>query len=192
MCTYTHKELYLRFNNHLLMNYIDIILGILLLWGLIKGFNKGLFSSLASLVALIVGIYIAVHFSHIVGRYLEQYVNWQEGAMKLVAFAITFIIVVILVSLAGKILTKIADYAALGILNKLLGGAFGVLKMAFIASVIIIFIDALNRNITIIKEETLNSSLLYTPVRKLAPMILPGILKEEDLKKTEEETETQI
>ncbi len=185
MCTYTQKELYLRFNNHLLMNYIDIILGILLLWGLIKGFSKGLFSSLASLVALIVGIYIAVHFSHIVGGYLQQYVNWQEGAMKLIAFAITFIVVVILVSLAGKILTKIADYAALGILNKLLGGAFGVLKMAFIASVIIIFIDALNRNITIIKEETLNSSVLYTPVRKLAPMILPDILKNVDKKEQE-------
>ncbi len=182
-CTYTQKELYLRFNNYSLMNYIDIILGILLLWGLIKGFSKGLFSSLASLVALIVGIYIAVHFSHIAGGYLEQYVNWEEGAMKLVAFAVTFIVVVILVSLAGKILTKIADYAALGILNKILGGVFGVLKMAFIASVIIIFVDAINRNITILKEETLNSSVLYTPVRKLAPMILPSILKEEDSKK---------
>ncbi|WP_109436109.1 MULTISPECIES: CvpA family protein [Aquimarina] len=159
------------------MNYIDIILGILLLWGLIKGLSKGLFASLASLVALIVGIYIAVHFSHIIGGYLGQYVDWQEGAMKLVAFALTFILVVILVSLAGKILTKIADYAALGILNKILGAAFGVLKMAFISSVIIIFIDAINRNITIIKEETINSSYLYKPVRKLAPMVLPSILK---------------
>lgn len=192
-CTYTQKELYLRFNNYSLMNYIDIILGILLLWGLIKGFSKGLFSSLASLVALIVGIYIAVHFSHIAGGYLEHYVNWQEGAMKLVAFAVTFIVVVILVSLAGKILTKIADYAALGILNKILGGAFGVLKMAFIASVIIIFIDAINRNITIIKEETLNSSVLYTPVRELAPMILPSILKEEDSNDSEDsKKDTQI
>ncbi len=161
------------------MNYIDIILGVLLLWGLIKGFSKGLFSSLASLIALVVGIYIAVHFSHITGAYLEQYVDWQEGVVKLIAFAITFILIIILVSLAGKILTKIADYAALGILNKILGGAFGILKMAFIASVIIIFVEAVNRNITIIKEETLNSSLLYDPVRKLAPMILPNVLKQD-------------
>ncbi|WP_108869445.1 CvpA family protein [Aquimarina aquimarini] len=169
------------------MNYIDIILGIFLLWGLIKGFSKGFFSSLASLVALVVGIYIAVHFSHISGEYLEQYVDWQQGTTKLVAFALTFIIVVILVSLAGKILTKVADYAALGILNKILGGAFGVLKMAFIASVIIIFIDALNRNITIIKEDTLNSSLLYPPIRKLAPSVLPSILKKEGTNASENE-----
>jgi len=150
------------------MNYIDIILGILLLWGMIKGLSKGLFASLASLVALIVGIYIAVHFSNIAGGYLQEYVDWSDGAMKLVAFALTFILVVIIVSLAGKLLTKIADYAALGILNKILGGAFGILKMAFIASVILIFVDAINRNITLIKQETLNSSILYEPVRKIA------------------------
>ncbi|MFD2563706.1 CvpA family protein [Aquimarina rubra] len=161
------------------MNYIDIILGILLLWGLIKGFSKGLFVSLASLVALIAGIYIAVHFSHLVGGYLEQYVNWGDGAMKLTAFAITFIIVVILISLAGKLLTKIADFASLGVLNKLLGAAFGVLKFAFIASVVIIFIDAGNRSLGIIKQETLDSSILYSPVKKLAPMVLPNILKSE-------------
>ncbi|AXT61735.1 CvpA family protein [Aquimarina sp. AD10] len=160
------------------MNYIDIILGILLLWGLINGFSKGLFSSLASLVALVVGIYIAVHFSHIIGEYLQQYVDWPDGAMKLTAFALTFILVVVLVSLAGKLLTKIADYAALGVLNKILGAAFGVLKFAFIASVVIIFFEAINRNITLIKADTLNTSILYTPVRKLAPMVLPTVLKE--------------
>ncbi len=160
------------------MNYIDIILGILLLWGLVKGLSKGLLVSLASLVALVTAIYIAVHFSHLIGGLLQRFVTWPEGAMKLLAFAFTFILVVILVSLAGKLLTKIADYAALGILNKILGGAFGILKMAFIASVIIIFIDALNRNITIVKEETLNSSMLYNPVRKIAPAVLPNILKD--------------
>ncbi|TPN84055.1 CvpA family protein [Aquimarina algicola] len=162
------------------MNYIDIILGILLLWGLIKGLSKGFFASLASLVALVVGIYIAVHFSHIVGEYLKQYVDWQENALKLAAFALTFILVVIGISLAGKLLTKIADYAALGIVNKILGGLFGLLKVAFIASVIIIFIDAINRNITIIKKETLQSSILYGPVSKLAPMVLPNIIFQED------------
>ncbi|WP_108802783.1 CvpA family protein [Aquimarina sp. Aq107] len=166
------------------MNYIDIILGILLLWGLIKGFSKGLFVSLASLVALVAGIYISVHFSHLIGGYLEKYVNWGDGALKLTAFAITFIGVVILISLAGKLLTKIADFASLGILNKLLGAAFGVLKFAFIASVIIIFVDAANRSLNLIKQETLDSSILYAPVKKIAPTVLPNILrdttKEED------------
>ncbi|MFC5047628.1 CvpA family protein [Aquimarina hainanensis] len=160
------------------MNYIDIILGVLLLWGVIRGLNKGLFVSLASLVALIAGIYIAIHFSHHIGAYLKQYVDWQENILKLTAFAITFIAVVLLVSLAGKILTKIADFASLGILNKLLGGLFGLLKVAFIISVILMFLDAGNKVIPIVKQETLQSSILYTPVRKFAPSLLPDILKE--------------
>ena len=160
------------------MNYLDIILGILLLWGLVRGLMKGLFVSLASLIALIAGIYIAVHFSHIVGDYLKQYVDWQENVIKLSGFALTFILVVIGISLLGRILTKIADYAALGILNKLLGAVFGLLKFAFIASVILMFVDAINDKITFIDKETKDESLLYEPVRKLAPMILPTILKE--------------
>ena len=168
------------------MNYLDIILGILLLWGLVRGLMKGLFVSLASLIALIAGIYIAVHFSHIVGDYLKQYVDWQENAIKLSAFAITFILVVIGISLLGRILTKIADYAALGILNKLLGAVFGLLKFAFIASVILIFVDVINDKITFIDKETKDESLLYEPVRKLAPMILPTILKEVPSDSTEE------
>ncbi len=160
------------------MNYIDIILAILLLWGLIHGLRKGLFASIASMVALIAGIYIAVHFSHIMGDFIGKYVDWGEGAMRLTAFAITFIVVIILVSLAGKLLTKIADFASLGILNKLLGAAFGVLKFAFIASVVIMLLDAGNRTLNIIKQETLDASLLYAPVQKLAPMVLPKILKD--------------
>lgn len=161
------------------MNYLDIILGILLLWGLIKGFSKGLFVSLASLVALVAGIYVTVHFSDLVGTYLAQYVDWGDNVIKLTAFALTFIGVVILISLSGKILTKIADFASLGILNKLLGAAFGVLKFAFISSVVIIFVDAANRSLHLIKRETLESSILYTPVKKIAPMILPTILKDQ-------------
>ena len=161
------------------MNYIDIILGIPLLWGLIRGFSKGLFVSLASLVGLVAGIYITVHFSGLVGDYLSQYVNWSDTTITLTAFAITFIVVVILISLAGKLLTKIADFASLGILNKLLGATFGVLKFAFIASVVIIFVDAANRSLNIIEQETLDTSILYTPVKKIAPMILPTISQDD-------------
>lgn len=162
------------------MNFVDIILGILLLWGLIRGLSKGLFVSLASLIALIAGIYFAVHFSHIAGDYLSKSVSWGEGTLGLVAFAITFIIVVVGISLAGKLLTKIADFAALGIVNKLLGGLFGALKMAFITSVIFMFIDGLNQKIELIKRETLAQSILYEPVRMLAPTILPKILNKEN------------
>ena len=46
-----------------LMTGIDLILGGILLYGLIKGLWKGLFIELASLVSLLLGIYLAIKFS---------------------------------------------------------------------------------------------------------------------------------
>ncbi|WP_459210341.1 CvpA family protein [Aquimarina rhabdastrellae] len=160
------------------MNYIDIILGILLLWGLIRGVSKGLLVSLASLLALIAGVYFAVHFSHIVADYLSNHVQWNENTLKLSAFAITFIIVVIGITLIGKILTKIADFAALGILNKLLGGVFGVLKIAFILSAFMMLFDAGNKHLEIIPQDTIDESMLYPHIQVIAPAILPNIIEE--------------
>ncbi|WP_378185975.1 CvpA family protein [Aquimarina sp. W85] len=165
------------------MGYIDIILGILLTWGLIRGFSKGLIVSLTSLIALIAGIYIAIHFSHFVGSYLEHYVSWDTGVTQLLSFAITFLLVVLSVALLGKVLTKIANAIALGIINKLLGGAFGILKMAFIASVIIMLIDAGNNTFNFIDQDTLDNSILYKPVQAIAPAILPEIMKKASVTK---------
>jgi len=50
------------------------------------------------------------------------------------------------------------------------------------------FVDAVNQKVTFIKQETLDTSILYKPVRKLAPTILPNILKDtDDTNPTEEE-----
>ena len=48
------------------------------------------------------------------------------------------VIIVLAISLAGKALTKLADFAALGLLNKLLGGVFGGLKIGLILSILLI------------------------------------------------------
>jgi len=75
-------------------------------------------------------------------------------------------------------LTKIAAFAALGIVNKLLGAVFGLVKSAFIVSVIIMFFKATNERIELVEVETLETSILYKPVEKIAPIVLPSIIKE--------------
>lgn len=160
------------------MNTVDIILAVILLFGLIRGFFRGFFAELASLIAFIAGIYAAVYFSHILSDFLSERVTWNIQFVNLIAFAITFILVVFLISLAGKFLTKVANLAMLGILNKLIGAVFGLLKVAFITSVIIMFFNATQEEINLVEEETLENSVLYGPVRVLAPTILPSILRE--------------
>jgi len=162
------------------MAVIDIILAALLLFGFVRGLMKGLFVELASLVSLIAGVYGAIHFSYFVGDFLKDSVDWDEKYIAIVAFAVTFIVIVIVISLLGKLFTKIADFASLGILNKLLGGVFGALKVGLILSVLLIVFDKLNSTIPFVNKETTEDSILYKPVKGLAPMIFPNFLKVEE------------
>ncbi len=167
------------------MNIIDILLGSLLLFGLVRGLMKGLFVEVASLVALIAGIYGAIHFSSFVAEFLMERVEWSEQTINLTAFAITFVIIVIAISLAGKALTKLADFAALGFLNKLLGALFGVLKVGLILSVGLMVLSKMNKTIPFIEDDDVKDSMLFEPVKSLAPMIFPIIIKS-DLEEKEE------
>ena len=162
------------------MAVIDIVLGALILFGLIRGLMKGLFVEVASLVALIAGIYGAIHFSNFAAEFLMERVEWNEKTINITAFAITFVIIVLAISLAGKALTKLADFAALGFLNKLLGGVFGGLKIALILSIVLMIFTKLNKTIPFVSDDELESSVLYEPVKSLAPMILPSLLDSED------------
>ncbi|MEX6626945.1 CvpA family protein [Tenacibaculum salmonis] len=165
------------------MNTFDIIIATLLLFGFVRGIMKGLFVEVASLVALIAGVYGAMHFSYFISDWLKDSVTWDEKYVSLTAFAATFVIIIIVIALLGKVLTKIADFASLGILNKILGGVFGALKIGLILSVAFIFFGKMNDTLPFVKQENLDESILYKPVKKIAPMIFPSIIKDD---KTEE------
>ena len=168
------------------MTILDIILAALLCIGLVRGFLKGFFVEVASLIALIAGIYGAIHFSYYVADLLMDHVEWNEKTINITAFAITFIIIVLLVALAGKALTKLANFAALGFLNKLLGGVFGLLKIGLILSILLIIFEKMNNTITFVDEEHTRDSILYKPVKSLAPLLFPTIIKADSEDKTDE------
>lgn len=166
------------------MGVLDIILGSLILFGLIRGFIKGLFVEIASLLALVAGVLGAIHFSNFAADFLQNKTQWDEKTINITAFAITFVIIVLAISLAGKALTKLANFASLGILNKILGGVFGALKISLILSVVLVVFDKMNKTLPFVDEETINSSILYKPVKSLIPTLFPNIIESE--KKYEE------
>jgi len=158
------------------MNTVDIILAVLLIFGFVRGLMKGLFVEVASLVALIAGVYGAIHFSYFVANYLTEHVSWEERYITIVSFAITFAVIVFVIALLGKIFTKIADFAALGVVNTILGGVFGVLKIGLILSIALIIFDKLNSTLPFTSKEATEASILYQPIRDLAPTLFPDFL----------------
>ena len=162
------------------MNFIDIVLGILLIWGLYKGFKNGLFVELASLIALIAGIYGAIHFSYIAGDYMSQQMSWDIKYIKITSFLITFIAIVIGVHFAGKLLTKVADFAMLGLLNKIAGGVFGALKVAIILGALLIFFEKATASFDFVNEETQTDSIFYEPVRDIGAFVFSLVFQKNE------------
>lgn len=159
------------------MNFLDIVLGLLLLWGLWKGLSNGLLIEVASIIALIAGIYGAIHFSYIAGNYLSERMDWDEKFINIAALILTFILIVLAVHILGKILTRIIDFAMLGILNKLAGAIFGIFKVAVILGALLVFMERLNTNFNFPSEELKTESILYTPLVDIGAFIFDNVLK---------------
>lgn len=155
------------------MNWLDIVLAIPLLWFLYKGFRNGLIIELASLAALVLGIYVALHFSFYVEGYLLENFEIDDKYLYIISFAITFIIVALLVYLVGKIIHKVISIVALGFLNRLAGGVFGLLKAALVLSVVLYFINGFDDSL--IKADVKENSVLYDPVESIVPFIIPRL-----------------
>ncbi len=166
------------------MGFLDIVLGVLLAFALYKGIRNGLFVELASLVSLLAGIYFAIKFSSFIKEILAGFVKWNPNTIQVIAFILTFILVVIGISFLGKFLTGIADFAFLGWLNKLGGGFFRVLKTILIIGIVFKVFEKINYHNFLAKKETLDKSLFYNPIQKTAGFMYPSIENwYDDLKK---------
>lgn len=159
------------------MNTIDIILGIILIFGTVNGFMKGLFIEVTTLVGLVLGVYGAIHFSYFLGDFLKDSVSWDESMIQVVAFAGTFLIILIALVMLGKAMTKIAETIALGFFNKLVGAIFGFLKYALILSIVLIVYDEINASLRFLEKEKVKKSVLYEPVKNFAPAIFPNLVR---------------
>jgi membrane protein required for colicin V production len=150
------------------MGIIDIVLGVLIAYGIFKGIRNGLIVELASLVSFFVGIYIAVKFSNIVGVFIGD-----SKTAKIFAFILTFILVVVGIFLLAKIVSKVASALFLGIINRIGGAIFGGLKTALILGVILSLFQKINLNDALVSKETQENSVFFSPILKTSEYMLP-------------------
>ncbi|MFT7351431.1 MAG: membrane protein required for colicin V production [Flavobacterium sp.] len=150
------------------MGMIDIVLGVLLALGIFKGIKNGLIVEFASLISFFAGIYIAVKFSNVVGAFIGD-----SKTAKVFAFILTFILVVVGIFFLAKILSKVASALFLGILNRIGGAVFGVLKTALVLGVILSLFQKINLNDALISKETQENSLFFNPILKTSEYMLP-------------------
>ena len=155
------------------MNYLDAVLAIPLLLGLYKGVTRGIVKELSSLLALVLGIYGAVHFADISAPYLKEHLSIDSSFLKLASFAVTFVLIAMLVRLLGAMLNKVIKMVALGFVSRLLGAIFGVLKAAFVLSALLLIFNTADYYLELVPKKQKKESLLYAPISSLVPSIVP-------------------
>jgi membrane protein required for colicin V production len=84
-------------------------------------------------------------------------------------------VIVILVHIVGSVVSNLVDSAGLGILNKLGGMVFGLLRAILFLSIVLIVFDKIDNDVQIIPEKTKEGSSMYEPIKNVAPSIFPFI-----------------
>lgn len=159
------------------MNFIDIIICIPLVWGLYKGFSKGLIVEAATVLAFGLGVWGGIHFSDFLCHFLESKFGWSSQYLPIISFALVFLGIIVLVFFVAKLVTRATDSMALSALNKLGGAVFGALKFALMMSVLIFMMDSVEESYPMISLKTKEESLLYKPLGKVAPTLIPSLNK---------------
>jgi len=155
------------------MSFVDIILVVIFIFAGFQGYRKGFIGQLAGLAGLLLGIWGGIKFSDYTAGLLKEYLHMHTEYLPLISFAVTFFVILFAVHFIGKIVEGIFDMAFLGFANSILGVVFGVLKMAFILSVILVIIEKADTKVNVLPSNLAEKSLFYRPVSRLAPSIFP-------------------
>lgn len=161
------------------MNVLDIIFLVPLLFALYRGFKKGLIHMVSSLLALILGILGALKLRPVFAALLDSVFNVAPEHINVIAFAVAFVVIVLVVHVAALLVEKLIKAVALSFLNRMLGMGFGLLVTAFVISMILWPVNQINAERQIIKPERIEGSLLYKPLSAFAPAVFPYLKKQE-------------
>lgn len=158
------------------MNSLDLIILLPVAAGFITGLFRGLIKEVISLGVIIIGIYAARLLAPVATTLMINWFDLSPKVAQVLGFIVVFSIVAILLTIAGRLLQKVIQLLSLGFLNRIVGGIFGGLKIALIFSILLNILQGIDHKISIIDAELREKSILYAPVKGLAPRLWDEII----------------
>ena len=155
------------------MNNIDIILALLLGIGVVQGFIKGFIWEVASLLAVFIALFGAIHFSSLASEFLHNSLSFSAKTNQIISFLIVF-----LVRITGKLLTKFLESIYLGPINRIAGALFGLFKWSLIVGTALLYLN--KGAIEIIPKEVTDNSLFYPSIIEINTWICTYIFQFKD------------
>ena len=160
------------------MSWLDIIILLPLLIGLVRGLMKGLVIEITSIVAIVLGILGSRLWGAMFATWLPRQFAWPESVCVVLAYALLFLGISILLHLVAKLLTKLFKKISLGWLNRLLGGVFGTLKWGIIVLVMVLCIHQLDKQFNFIQKDLKKKSVVYMQAAPLSEKMWVEIKKQ--------------
>lgn len=156
------------------MNFIDVVVVALLIWGAVSGYIKGFLTQLISFGAVFLGIYLAFLFSDWVALLVSEHCKVSAKWSMAVASFIIFIGVFILLHLASRIISKSFEKTSVGTVNRVLGMAFGLLKSFLIVCAVLWLLSTLNGVVKVLPDHLTADSKLFDMWR-IVPWAFPFV-----------------
>lgn len=118
------------------MNLTDIVLIVILLIGAFKGFQKGFILEVISFFAFFLAVYGGFKLLDFGITVLEPYQENLGSFLPVAAFLFVFVVILVVLTIAGRIFKKIIDFTLLGSFDSVAGAVIGILKTALFLSII--------------------------------------------------------
>jgi len=118
------------------MNALDIVIGIILVFTLVRGIFRGLVVEISSIIGIFGGIYGAVFYYQAAAQFLQRWIS-DTAYTNIIGFLLIFGVIFVLVGILGVVIKYLLNIASLGWFDRLCGAAFGGVKGILIASVLL-------------------------------------------------------
>ena len=160
------------------MNWLDIVIVILCVAGIVKGLHDGMIKQLVAVGALIIGIYLCSGVAKWLFSYMI-YLEWLPQHIGLwISYFLGFVLIVSIILLAGKVVHRLIDATPLSIFNHLIGGFVGLILMVLFISVLFNLIEMVDHQSSLLSPEIKTESRFYLIIKDIIPSLFPGNLFE--------------
>lgn len=160
------------------MNSLDLYLLFPVAAGLVIGLFRGLIKEVISIIVILLGIYFSRLFTGIFSSVIASIFDISPETARPLSFIVIFVVIAITLMILGRILHKALKILSLGFLNALAGGLFGAIKFALLISILLNVGAALSDKLELLELEDKEQSLLYEPMKSLAPRLWKEIKNE--------------
>ena len=154
------------------MNLIDSICLIILIYGSYKGFKNGIVNELLSFIGILLGIYLSKTYYQVVDKYLVSVFDSTNQLVSVISVILIFTLTIILSKILSKVITKALNIMALGLLNKLIGRVFGLLKYLLILCIISFIFSKANDVFVFIETNKIEETQIFSKIQKINDYIL--------------------